>query len=144
MNPTRLSLLAVAAAAGLLKPTQVLADWNPAAFNATQAINAVFALGASDASPSADIQVIAADIAEDGASVPVETRTTLAHIESIALLGEKNARPLVALFHLTDFGGVLGTRIKLGTSARIRVIVTAGGKHYTAAKEAKVTLGGCG
>jgi len=35
-------------------------------------------------------------------------------------------------------------RVKIGESSPVRVVVTAGGKHYTAAKEVKVTIGGCG
>jgi sulfur-oxidizing protein SoxY len=35
-------------------------------------------------------------------------------------------------------------RVKIGESSPVRVVVAAGGKHYTAAKEVKVTIGGCG
>ena len=35
-------------------------------------------------------------------------------------------------------------RVKIGESSPVRVVVTAGGKHYTSAKEVKVTIGGCG
>ena len=153
MNPIRRHVLKAAAsaglvstaiAAGLLKSGHVLADWNSAGFTAAKAADALAAIGASGAAESKDIQVKAPDIAENGAVVPVEITTTLPKIESIAILGEKNANPLVAHYKLTDFDGFLSTRMKLGQTANVRVVVKAGGKVYTAAKEVKVTVGGCG
>lgn len=153
MNTTRrlllrsavsVGLVATAVAAGLLKPGRVLADWNATAFSAAKAADALAAIGASDATPSPNIVVKAPDIAENGAVVPVEVVTTLPDIESIAILGEKNPFPLVALYTLSDFDGFLSTRIKMGQTANVRVVVKAGGKYYTATKEVKVTVGGCG
>jgi sulfur-oxidizing protein SoxY len=45
---------------------------------------------------------------------------------------------------MTDTDGFLSIRIKMGQTANVRAIVKAGGKTYTAAKEVKVTVGGCG
>ena len=56
----------------------------------------------------------------------------------------KNINPLVALYALTDFNSALSTRIKLGQTANVRIVVKAGGKVYTEAKEVIVTVGGCG
>ncbi|MDP1644289.1 MAG: thiosulfate oxidation carrier protein SoxY [Thiobacillus sp.] len=137
-------LIATAVAAGLLKPGQALADWNSAGFSATKPADALAAIGAGGATPSPDIVVKTPDIAENGAVVPVEVVTTLVNVESIAILGEKNAYPLVALYTLSDFDGSLSTRIKLGQTANVRAVVKAGGKIYTATKEVKVTVGGCG
>lgn len=143
-SATSAALIATAVAAGLLKPGQLLADWNSAAFSAGKAADALASIGAGNAIPSPDVQVKAPDIAENGAVVPVEIVTTLANVESIAILGEKNINPLVAWYALTDFDGALTTRIKLGQTANVRVVVKAGGKVYTAAREVKVTVGGCG
>jgi sulfur-oxidizing protein SoxY len=33
---------------------------------------------------------------------------------------------------------------KMGETSDVRVVPTAGGKHYAATKEIKVTIGGCG
>lgn len=136
--------LAVAAAAGLLKPTQVLADWNQSAFNARQKDAALSAIGGASAEASDKITIEAPDIAENGARVPVEISANLPGLESIAILSEKNINPLVGVYKMTDTDGYLSTRIKMGTTANIRAIVKAGGKTYTAAKEVKVTVGGCG
>lgn len=143
-SATSAALIAAAVAAGLLKPGRVLADWNSAAFSAKKAGDALAAIGADGASPSQDIVVKAPDIAENGAVVPVEVSTSLADVESIAILGEKNVYPLVALYALSEFGGSLATRIKMGETANVRAVVKAGGKLYTATREVKVTVGGCG
>jgi sulfur-oxidizing protein SoxY len=137
-------LIGTAIAAGLLKPGQALAAWNEAGFSATKSADALAAIGASGAAASNDLQVKAPDIAENGAVVPVEVITTLPNVESIAILGEKNANPLIAVYTLTDFDGSLSTRMKMGQTANVRAVVKAGGKFYTAAKEVKVTVGGCG
>ncbi|MGK2953387.1 MAG: thiosulfate oxidation carrier protein SoxY [Thiobacillus sp.] len=137
-------LIAVAVSAGLLKPGRVLADWNSAGFNATRLADALAAMGASGAAPSSGVVVKAPDIAENGASVPVEVVTTLPNVESIAIFGEKNPNPLIATYQLTNFDGFLSTRMKMRQTANVRVVVKAGGKFYSAAKEVKVTVGGCG
>ncbi len=137
-------LLTSAVAAGLLKPGRALADWDSAAFSATRLTDALAAIGASGATTSLDVVVKTPDIAENGAVVPVEIVTTLPNVESIAILAEKNPTPLIAQYTLTDFDGMLTTRIKLRETSKVRAIVRAGGKLYTSAKEVKVTIGGCG
>ena len=137
-------LIASGVAAGLLIPVRALADWDSAAFSATRMIDALAAMGASDATTSLGVVVKTPDIAENGAVVPVEVHTTLPNVESIAILAEKNPTPLIAQYTLTDFDGVLTTRIKMRETAKVRAIVKAGGKFYTSAKEVKVTIGGCG
>jgi sulfur-oxidizing protein SoxY len=142
---TGASAVAVAVAAGLLKPTQVLADWNKAAFEAKNVGDAMKGMGISSPADSKDISIKAPEIAENGAVVPVEVSSTIPGTTSIAILAEKNVTPLLAEFNLS--GGTqayISTRIKMGATALVRAIVTAGGKSYTAAKEVKVTIGGCG
>ena len=65
--------------------------------------------------------------------------------DRIAIFAEKNATPLIADFKMSNGAeGYVSTRIKMGQTAMVRAVVTAGGKTYTAAKEVKVTIGGCG
>lgn len=136
--------VAVAVAAGLLKPTQALA-WNKAAFDAKSVGDASASLGASAPADSKDITIKAPDIAENGAVVPVEVTSAIAGTTSIALFAEKNATPLVGNYTFSGGAeGFISTRIKMGQTALVRAVVTAGGKSYTAAKEVKVTIGGCG
>ena len=137
--------VAVAVAAGLLKPTQALAGVPRSAFEAKSVGDAEKLMGASAPVESKDITIKAPDIAENGAVVPVEVISGIAGTSSIAILAEKNANPLVADFSLMGGAqGFISTRIKMGQTALVRVVVTAGGKAYTAAKEVKVTIGGCG
>ena len=140
------STVAVAVAAGLLKPTEVLAaDWNKAAFDAKGVPDALKVLNSAGAADSKDITIKAPDIAENGAVVPVEVTSKIAGTSSIALLVEKNANPLTADFTLSNGAdGYVSTRIKMGQTSNVRVVVKAGGKSYTAVKEVKVTIGGCG
>ena len=64
--------LSVAAAAGLLKPGQVLADWNQAAFDAKKPSEALAVIGALSAANTDKIILNVPNIAENSASVPVE------------------------------------------------------------------------
>jgi sulfur-oxidizing protein SoxY len=132
-------------AAGLLKPGVVFAAWNKAGFEAKDLGGALGSIGGAGAADNAQITVKAPDIAENGAVVPIEIDSKIAGTESIAIIGEKNGFPLVADFKLMNGAeGFVSTRIKLGTTSNVRAIVKAGGKTYTAAKEVKVTIGGCG
>jgi sulfur-oxidizing protein SoxY len=136
----------VAMAAGLLKPTAVYAaPWNQAGFEARSLADVLKAINGTGAAESAQITVKAPDIAENGAVVPVEVISAIPGTESIAIVGEKNNLPLVAQFDLMNGAeGFVSTRIKLGSTSNVRAVVKAGGKMYTAAKEVKVTIGGCG
>ena len=137
--------VAVAVAAGLLKPTMAMAVAPRSAFEAKNVGDAMKGLGASAPADSKDIVIKAPDIAENGAVVPVEVTSGIAGTSAIAIIAEKNVTPLVAEFNLAGgTQGFVSTRIKMGSTALVRAVVTAGGKSYTAAKEVKVTIGGCG
>ena len=142
-----LSLLALVAAAGWLKPGEALAaDWNKAAFETKTMDEAYKALGGTTPAQSKDITFFQTpDIAENGAVVPVGVTSTIPKTESIAILIEKNPNLLAASFDIpagTD--PTISTRVKMGQSSNIVALVKADGKYYVATKEVKVTLGGCG
>ena len=137
--------VSVAMAAGLLKSGEVFAaEWNKAAFDSKDLGGVMSAIGGAGAA-AGDISVKAPDIAENGAVVPVEITSNIAGTESITIIGEKNTQPLIAQFGLMNGAqGYVSTRIKMGATSNVRALVKAGGKMYTAAKEVKVTIGGCG
>lgn len=139
-------VLAVALAAGLLRPTRVFAgDWNKVAFESKAMADALKSIGAAGAAESAEILIKAPDIAENGAVVPIEVTSRIAGAESLALLAEKNPFPLMAYIDLTNGGeAYINTRFKMGQTSVIKVVVKAGGKSYIASREIKVTIGGCG
>ncbi|MBL8491548.1 MAG: thiosulfate oxidation carrier protein SoxY [Rhodocyclaceae bacterium] len=139
--------LAAALAAGLLKPTQVLAaEWNRAAFEAKESPAVLKALGAASAADSKDLLLKAPDIAENGAVVPVEVTSNIPNTISLAVLVDKNPLPLSAAFDFAN-GAVpeMAVRLKLGQTSIVKAVAkTADGKFYTVQKEVKVTVGGCG
>lgn len=138
------AVVGVAVTAGLLKPTLAFAG-DRAAFDAKGMDAAMKALKAAGAADSKDITVKAPDIAENGAVVPVEITSRIAGTDSIAILAEKNATPMVGEYNLSNGAqGFISTRIKLANTSNVRAVVKAGGKLFTAAKEVKVTIGGCG
>lgn len=139
------STVAVAVAAGLLKPSQVLAaEWNKAGFTATKLEEALKTIGGAGAE-SKDILIKAPDIAENGAVVPVEITSNIPGTTSIALIIETNLNPLCSTYDFSNGAmGYVSTRVKMAKTSKVRAVVKAGGKSYTAAKEVKVTIGGCG
>jgi sulfur-oxidizing protein SoxY len=145
MNPLRRIMLG-ALLAGLLKPLAAFAaTWNKDAFGAKTTADALKGLGAAGAAPSADILIEAPQIAENGAVVPIEVTSRLPGTTSIAVLVEKNPFPLAGMFEFRD-GALPFVRVnaKMGETSDVRVVVEAGGRRYMAAKEIKVTIGGCG
>jgi len=141
---TRRSLLAFL---GLLlaKPLAALAAWNDAAFGAKTTADALKGIGAGNSAPSKDIVIDAPQIAENGAVVPIEVSSNLPGTTAIAVLIEKNPFPLASRFEFKD--GALPyvkLNVKMGETSDVRVIAEAGGRHYVATREIKVTIGGCG
>lgn len=140
------SAVGVAAGAGLLAPQQILAAWNKDAFENKDLNGSLNALmGSSELETSAAIDVKAPDIAENGAVVPVTVSTTIEGAESIAVIASNNPVPLIASFKLgKGAAGFVSTRIKMGKTGDVLAVVKANGKLYSAKKEVKVTIGGCG
>jgi len=136
----------VAVGAGLLSPQAVIAAWNEKAFRAKSIDDALAAsMGGASSSASDAIKIKAPDIAENGAVVPVSVSADMDGVESIALLAEGNASPLVATF-MMGAGAVpdVSTRIKMGKTSDVIAVVKAGGQLHSARKSIKVTIGGCG
>ena len=142
-----MTLLALLSAAGWLKPGDAEAQaWNKGAFEAKSMDETMKALGSGAPAQSKDIAFVATpDIAENGAVVPIGITSALPKTEAIAILIEKNPNTLAANFDIppgTD--PAISTRVKMGQTSNVYALVKADGKYYVAAKEIKVTLGGCG
>ena len=137
--------LAGAVGAGLLSPVRAFAAWNKGAFEAKSTIDAMKTLGVANAEDSKAIEIRAPDIAENGAVVPIDITSNIPGTTAISVFIEKNPFPYTGSFDFSQ-GAVpyVHLRVKIGESSPVRVVVTAGGKHYTSAKEVKVTIGGCG
>lgn len=138
-------VLLAALAAGLLKPSRVLAaGWNKNAFDAKDLASALKAIDAGSAGESKDLLLKVPDIAENGALVPVEIVSSIPNTTSIAILVEKNPYPLAAYFDLAN-GAIpeISLRLKLAQTSIVKAVVKADGKFYTVQREVKVTVGGC-
>ena len=140
------SVLAVAASAGLLTPTRVLAAaWPAAAFDAKSVDDALKSLyGTSAAADSKAITIKAPIQAENGAVVPIAVSTSLANVEAIAIMVAGNNQPLVANVNLNGAVGYFSARMKMGKTSDVKVVVKSGGKLHMATQQIKVTVGGCG
>lgn len=141
------STLAAAFAAGVLKPSQLLAaEWNRAAFGARDLAAALRAAGAGEAVATDDIIVKAPDVAENGAAVPIEIISGIPGTEQIAVFVDKNPFPFAARFRFSNGADArISVRLKMAQTSNVRVIVKAmDGKLYSSMREVKVTIGGCG
>ncbi len=138
--------LAVAAGAGMLTPTRVLAaTWPKAAFESkteADALNAFF--GTSEVEQSDQVSIKAPLQAENGAVVPIKVMTSLEGVEAIAIVTIKNPSPYTTSLQVAGAGGLFSARIKMGQTSPVNCYVKAGGKLYLASQEIKVTVGGCG
>ena len=153
MQQTRRSVIRAGGALGLLavlgstllKPGRALAARNQGAFEAKSAVDAMRSLGVSNAEESKDIVIRAPDIAENGAVVPIDITSNIPGTTSISVFIEKNPFPYTGTFDFAaDSVPFVHLRAKMGETSPVRVVVAAGGKFYTIAKEVKVTIGGCG
>lgn len=133
-------------AASALAPLRVFAAaWNKAAFAAKSVNDGLKAIGAAAHTESDLVELKAPEIAENGAIVPIEVTSRVRGTQSIYLLAEKNQYPLAAGFDfLNGAEPFVSTRIKMNESARLTAVVKADGKFYSATREVKVTIGGCG
>ncbi len=129
---------------GLVTQSQAQAAVDRASFQVKTVEDALKAIGGQAAS-SDQVTVVSPDIAENGAVVPVGATSKLPNTTEIYLIVEKNPTPLSAAFFIpAGTAADVQTRLKMGQSTNVIAVVKADGKIYSATKETKVTLGGCG
>jgi sulfur-oxidizing protein SoxY len=115
------------------------------AFKQKSDADAIESLYGKTAGASDKVKLDAPEIAENGAVVPISVATTLENVTSIALLVSENPNALAASYVIPE--GTLpsvANRLKMQKTTNVIAIVEAGGKLYSATKEVKVTVGGCG
>jgi sulfur-oxidizing protein SoxY len=131
--------------ASVLMPRLAMAAWSEAAFKAEDQATAMQALLGGNPEESAEVTLKAPDIAENGAVVPVTVRSSMANVESMSIFVENNPNPLVAEFMIpAGTEADVSTRLRMGKTSKVTAVVKADGKLYSASKEVKVTIGGCG
>lgn len=115
------------------------------AFKQKSDADAIKTLYGKTAEPSDKVKLDAPEIAENGSVVPISVSTTLGDVTSIAFLVSENPNVLIAKYNIP--AGTMpnvANRIKMAKTSNVTVLVEAGGKLYSASKEVKVTVGGCG
>ena len=129
---------------GIVTQSQAHAAMDRAGFDIKTMADAVKALGGTAAN-SDQVTVVAPDIAENGAVVPVGATSKIPNTTEIYLIVEKNPTPMAAGFKIpAGTAADVQTRLKMGQSSNVFAVVKADGKLFSASKETKVTLGGCG
>lgn len=129
---------------GIITQAQANAAVTHDSFASKSVEEALKAIG-GQAATSDQVSVVSPDIAENGAVVPVGASSKLPNTTEMFLLVEKNPTPLAAGFMIpAGTAADVQTRLKMGQSTNVIAIVKADGKLYSATKETKVTLGGCG
>lgn len=107
--------------------------------------DAIAALYGRTAEESDKVKLDAPEIAENGAVVPIAVTTTLPNVTSISFLASENPNALAASYVIPE--GTLpavANRLKMAKTCKVIAIVESGGKLYSATREVKVTVGGCG
>jgi sulfur-oxidizing protein SoxY len=156
VDATRRLILKGAAVLALIGMAGIRFDLTPAfaaandkypedAFKQKNSDDAIKALYGKTADASDKVKLDAPEIAENGAVVPVAVSSTLADVTSISILVAENPNALIASYRIPA-GTIpnVGNRIKMAKTSNVIAVVEAGGKLYSASKEVKVTVGGCG
>jgi sulfur-oxidizing protein SoxY len=115
------------------------------AFKQKNSDDAIKSLYGKTAEASDKVKLDAPEIAENGAVVPISVSSTLTDVTSISILVVENPNALAASYKIP--AGTMpsvANRLKMAKTSNVIAVVEAGGKLYSAAKEVKVTVGGCG
>jgi sulfur-oxidizing protein SoxY len=115
------------------------------AFKQKSDADAIKALYGRTAEASDKVKLDAPEIAENGSVVPVSVTTTLAGVTSISFFVSENPNALAASYAIPE--GTLpnvANRLKMAKTCNVIAIVESEGKLFSATKEVKVTVGGCG
>ena len=84
-------------------------------------------------------------IPSSGAVVLVSVASTLPNVTAISILVLENPNTLVAAYKIPEgTEPSVSNRLKMAKTSKVVAVVEAGGKLYSASKEVKVTVGGCG
>jgi sulfur-oxidizing protein SoxY len=101
--------------------------------------------GKTAATASDKINLDAPEIAENGAVVPIAVTSALPKVTGIAILVLENPNILAAAYKIPDgTEAAAASRLKMAKTSKVVAIVESDGKIFSATKEVKVTVGGCG
>jgi sulfur-oxidizing protein SoxY len=119
--------------------------WPAEAFKQKNEAAVLKALYGKTATPSDKINLDAPEIAENGAVVPIAIKSSLPKVTAMAVLVLHNPYTLAAAYKIPDgTEAMMANRLKMAKTSKVVAVVESDGKLYTASKEVKVTVGGCG
>jgi len=137
----------VAAVATLAPSTLSAIDFRaekPKAWTATKVEEGIKEIFGTTATTEAKVKIKAPDIAENGAVIPITVSSKLAG-SKVGIFQDANPEATVAVFTVPAGGNIdYSIRIKMAKTGTVTAIVEADGKLYSASKQVKVTIGGCG
>jgi sulfur-oxidizing protein SoxY len=115
------------------------------AFKQKDGKEAIKLLYGRTAESSDKIKLDAPEIAENGAVVPISVSTSLTDVTSIAFVVPENPNVLAAYYRIPP-GTMpnISNRLKMAKTSSVIVLVESSGKLFSATKDVKVTVGGCG
>lgn len=135
-------------AGGALSTAHAAADvkaWPEKAFSAKSEADVLKELYGKTGEPSDKVNLDAPEIAENGAVVPIAVASTLPNVTGIAILVLENPNTLAAAYKIPEgTEASVASRLKMAKTSKVMAVVESGGKLFTATKEVKVTVGGCG
>jgi sulfur-oxidizing protein SoxY len=130
-----------------------LPQWSGSAFAAASDVEELIKKFTGGKTPTAGrVRLDLPEIAENGNTVPMTVSvespmTGQAYVSEVLVVADGNPRAGVVTFHFSPASGVAeaNTRIRLSkTQNVIAVAKMSDGTFFTATKEVKVTIGGCG
>jgi sulfur-oxidizing protein SoxY len=136
------------ASAAPLSRARAAADagkWPKNAFSQKKEADAIKALYGKTPEASDKVSLDAPEIAENGAVVPISVTTTLPDVTSISIVVAGNPFPLAASYQIpAGTSAMVANRLKMAKTSTVVALVLSGGRVFSASKEVKVTVGGCG
>jgi sulfur-oxidizing protein SoxY len=120
-------------------------EWPADAFKQKSEADVLKALYGKSAEASDKVNLDAPEIAENGAVVPIAVTSSLPKVTGIAILVLNNPNVLAAAYKIPEgTEAEVSNRLKMAKTSKVVAVVESNGKLYSATKEVKVTVGGCG
>jgi len=142
-------VVGVGAVALMTAPGMVRESFGVKKISLEDALKKHLGVGLSAIKESNLIKVKAPTIAESGANVPVQVSANIPvdQVQALYIFADNNFNPWVTMVEFSPMNGEVffATRIKLAKTSPVRAVIKMkDGSLLMAAKEVKVTVGGCG
>ncbi len=142
-----LKTTAVAASLAAVSPLVSVKPANADESKFKEALNKI--TGGKTPQESADVKLVAPNIAENGAVVPIKVtvKKPVEQVKAVHVFAKDNPNPYIFSVYFTPQNGeaFISTRIKLAKTTEVYALAELNdGTFLQAKKKVKVTIGGCG